>query len=307
MVSVSLFAVARIGFASHPTPEQSERIRSLVETAREHRESGETLKAFEALHDAIAIHPAPWLFYSVGRMHEDAGRLDVALAWYSQCLGPDADAETRKRAEARTTMLGNAGLRVNIVEFQLSPPDAELLVDGVVWKERLGRVLSLALGEHTITVRHPDFETAAIPFEVKGPLPQRFELALLPKTSEPPPAPLPPPPPPSDGAGAWPWVTVGAGIASAAVGTWLILDGTADWDAVRDARSDLSLTREEADALVANGETKRTAGFVAAGVGGALVLTGLLWYALEDGPDDTTAFTVVPAPGGIELGVGGTF
>ncbi len=91
MVSVSLFAVARIGFASHPTPEQSERIRSLVETAREHRESGETLKAFEALHDAIAIHPAPWLFYSVGRMHEDAGRLDVALAW-SRCRRRDTEA-----------------------------------------------------------------------------------------------------------------------------------------------------------------------------------------------------------------------
>jgi len=278
--------------------EDAEKIRALVEAAKLHREAGQAAEALESLHEAIAIEPAPWLFYSVARMHEDAGRNDLALAWYSLCVGRDADADTRKRADKRVQALGSAGLRINIVEFKLSPPDAELLIDGAVWNPRLGRVLSISIGTHTITVRHPGFVPAESSLVVDGPLPQTFAVALAPpapiQVEAPPAVVLAQPTRMNDGPGVMPWVVAGVGLGVATLGTWLVVDGNSDWDEVDSARSDLSLTREQADALVADGTTKRTLGFTSLGVGGAMVLSGLLWYALWDGDD---APTVVLVPG----------
>ncbi len=93
------------------------------------------------------------------------------------------------------------------------------------------------------------------------------------------------------GFGPWPWVALGTGLAAAGIGTWLIVDGTADWDAVTP-----EMLKSDADALVESGDNKRTIGFITGGVGLALAITGVALFALE--PDEAPAVSFLPTPSG---------
>ncbi|MCC6624882.1 MAG: hypothetical protein IT385_26775 [Deltaproteobacteria bacterium] len=106
--------------------------------------------------------------------------------------------------------------------------------------------------------------------------------------------------------GPWSWVSLGLGAVAAGVGTWLVVDGTADWNAV-----DSDMPKAEAEALVDQGTDKRTGGFVALGVGGALVATAVIMLLLEtDGePAESAgaALGVVPVRGGVGVSLEGAF
>jgi formylglycine-generating enzyme required for sulfatase activity len=70
----------------------------LAARARQQRQSGDSLGAIATLKEALSIQTAPWLIYSLGRVYEDVGRIDLAQGHYELCLGGDADPETRARA-----------------------------------------------------------------------------------------------------------------------------------------------------------------------------------------------------------------
>jgi hypothetical protein len=87
------------------------------------------------------------------------------------------------------------------------------------------------------------------------------------------------------------------------VGTWRIVDGNEDLDAVE--MMPVNTPESEYGPLLERGQDKRTQGFVGVGVGSAAVIGGVLWLALAG--DDSTTVTMSPRKGGGMLAWGGNF
>ena len=300
---VALTATAALAssssFAANPTADRNQRVVALVELARDHRRAGQYEKAIAALREALDIQTAPWLLYSLARVYEDAGKYDLARSYYSLCLGGGSDLETRTRAEEGITRLDKIGERGRL-ELRVLPPDAKIEIDGEPWTLDPSGAVTLTAGPHQIQVSHPDYVPHQQRVDVAGGqtttvvvrLPERprevaVEVPVIVVREA-----------PRDAVdfGAWKWLSMGFGAVGAGVGTWLVLDGTSDWDAVDEAVRAGSMTQREANALRDEGTSKRTAGFVTAGVGGALLVTGIVMWALEtDGtPDSQTTWHVTP-------------
>lgn len=312
VASTGVSGAWHIAHAASPTlaPEREKRVASLVELAREHRRAGEYDKAITALREALDIHTAPWLLYSLARVYEDAGKYDLARSYYSLCLGQSVDIETRTRAEEGVARLDKIGERGRL-ELRIMPPDASLEIDGEPWTLDPSGAVILTAGPHQIVVSHPDYishqqrvdvtggQTTTIvvrlPEKAREVIVERPVVVVQERDRE------------AVDFGPWKWLSLGFGAAATGVGIWLIADGTSDWDTVNTAIESGSMTQREANALRDEGTAKRTAGFVTAGVGGALVVTGIVMWALETGGGDGggPSVTLTPAGGpgltGLEL------
>lgn len=128
--------------------------------------------------------------------------------------------------------------------------------------------------------------------------------------------------PPSAAEGApgvniWPWLTLGTGVVVTGVGVTVYALGAHDHSLVTDAKGygDPSvvypMTRAEAQSYIDSGNTKKLVGGIALGVGGALVVTGVVW--LVTGKRDAGAsaqaasFTLAPSRDGVLAGYAGRF
>ena len=129
----------------------------------------------------------------------------------------------------------------------------------------------------------------------------------FPPAPEPPP-PEPPPPPPllaepperPSGYSPWTWITLSTGLACAAGGTVSYVLGELDHQEVTGAEgyadgAKVAMTQRRAHDLTESGETKKLAGYVLWGVGGALVATATVLFVLEA--------TAGPPEGGVTVGV----
>jgi hypothetical protein len=118
------------------------------------------------------------------------------------------------------------------------------------------------------------------------------------------------------GVNVWPWLTLGAGVVVTGVGVTVYALGAHDHSLVTDTKGygDPSvvypMTRAEAQSYIDSGNTKKLAGGIALGVGGALVATGVVWLVTgksESAPAQAASFTLAPNPNGVVAGYAGRF
>jgi hypothetical protein len=109
----------------------------------------------------------------------------------------------------------------------------------------------------------------------------------------------------------WGWVALGTGVAVAGAGTAMVLMAEGRKDDVRKALDDPSSTDRSQRALRDDWDsagTLSTAGWIAAGVGGAAITTSLVLFATGGDDDDApAAFVPVLTPDACALGVAGGF
>jgi len=81
------------------TAEQTEEFRALTQLGGEKFEAGEYDAAAQAFIDAYAIRPVSNILYNVGRIYEQAGRLQDALTYFERFV-KSANVEQESRADA---------------------------------------------------------------------------------------------------------------------------------------------------------------------------------------------------------------
>ena len=270
------------------------RVLELVDRAREQRRTGDFDGAIASLKTALGIQTAPWLIYSLGRVYEDAKRYDLARSHYELCVGADVDVETRTRAVDGLARLDKVGEHGRLV-LQVTPADATVTIDGEPWTVDAAGV-ALTAGAHRVSISHPEHEPEERTVQVAGGQSIAVSVVLGPRRVAPPVEVVVPAPRAGFHAGPWPWVTlVGAGVVGG-LGVVAYLDGESDWDEIESApERGVFLTESEDAALRSSGRDKRTLGFVAMGVGGAMLVTSVILFVL-DGPTEGVGWT--PTLGG---------
>lgn len=280
-----------------PSPaakEASQQVNELLRKAVALREQNRPQEALEVLNQALAISLDPQVLLGLGRVYEDLGRYEEARTQYIACLAETVHPKIREVAREGIARL-DVVTRTGTIELVVRPDGASLVLNGRPADLPKNRLLVLPPGTHRVRLEADGFvphdqdvivaggKTTAVAVELK---PRIVEVREVPTTVV--------AGDPGVDFGAWPWVTLGTGLAAAGVGTWLVLDGQADWDAVTG-----DMPRAQADELVDRGSQKRTIGFVGLGVGGGLVLTSVILWALEREPSEGTTVGVMPTRGGV--------
>jgi len=258
---------------------------------------------------------------ALGTAHDGLENYDAALEHYRAYLAIDVD-EPLRRKTVQDRVLTLERMREAQVMITVDAVDAQLTIDGVPF-EVSEEPIRLRLGRHLVRVTAPGFEPHEEEIAVTGG--QTLQLAVrmrpLPGAARSTPRPPGDAPdgvhreePAPSGVGVWPWLALGVGAVAGGVGTWLILDGTGDWQEAVDARGNPAvMSRDEAESLVERGQTKRTLGFVAGGVGAALIVTGIILLVTDDGgpeaPEAHAGPRLVPLldAGSVGVGVSGGF
>lgn len=97
---------ARASAPESPTTASSPEIDALVAHATTAFDAGDFPGAVAAFEKAYAISPDPRFLYNVGRIHEEAGQLDEAIAMYRRFVAePGVELEQRERASQRIEVL----------------------------------------------------------------------------------------------------------------------------------------------------------------------------------------------------------
>lgn len=244
---------------------------------------------------------------ALAKAHDGMEGYDAALRHYRAYLAVGLEEPLRrKEVEDRVAVIER--MREAYVVIKVDALDAMLTIDGA--EARLGEEpVRLALGRHTIRVTAPGFEPHEEEIALTGG--QTLQLAIRMRPTSPVVQPSPAVVAPvgrtelpglrqeevgGGGGTAWPWITLGLGLAAGGVGTWLVLDGTSDLDAVNEAAdTPWVMSEEEAKARVADGDRKRTMGFVTGGVGGALLVTSVILFITEAGSDEGERGVIAPA------------
>jgi tetratricopeptide (TPR) repeat protein len=202
----------------------------------------EALKRFEA---AFALIREPNLLFNIGRCLEALGRLEEARSFYKRCATDDGvTPQTANIARQRAQALDRV-----LEEARAAPAD------------------------ETIAAGQTRPSTSARASRRTG----RGAAATTTSTA----------PQKSSGYATWTWVTLGLGAALMAGGGVLVGLGQADHDEVLNqdgygnAEAVLDLTRAEATDLKDSGTSKKVAGFVLLGVGGAAMATAVTLLVLE--------------------------
>jgi len=288
-----------------PTAAQQQRIDGLLTEAAGLIRAERYDEALDLVTRAEAIAKTAEVLNFRGRILYLLRRDDAAREAYEAALrAPDPIAPAVRKA-IEDGLANLARRERGTLELDVSPRAATLEIDGVAaTRDVTGRV-DLPRGTHRIVLRHDGYEPHAQDVDVPGGDTLRVVIALA-REREVVVREVEVAHDSGVDFGAWPWVSLGLGVAAAGVGTWLVIDGTADWDAV-----DSDMPKAQAEALVDSGSDKRTGGFVALGVGGALVATAVVLFLLEsDGaaPASTgAAVGLVPLGDGIGAFVGGAF
>lgn len=147
-------------------------------------------------------------------------------------------------------------------------------------------------GRANIEARIHALEAAIGAHQTAAPLPAEPTVALQPDPDPAPSPPVEPSPPPSSDPGAGPWVLVGVGAVVAVAGGVLLGVTAADLSTVENASGvPWSEVRDAYDRV----PILSTTGYVALGVGVALVAAGIGWFVAASGDGTEVAI----GPGGI--------
>jgi hypothetical protein len=98
--------VAVLGLTMPVIAEETPSFRSLVEAAKDARAKGDLDAALNALKAAYQLKPQPVLLNNMGKLHEQRGEYDLAVALYTQVTNdPKATTELRMLDQARLAAL----------------------------------------------------------------------------------------------------------------------------------------------------------------------------------------------------------
>ena len=277
----------------------------------------EALERYQRAYDASGLHG---LLYNIARCQQALGNDREALSTFRRFLGgEDLPPGPRGKAEMAVQILEKR-LSTGRLVVQVSPFGAEILLDGEVVGTAPLAPLTVTPGTHQIEVRASGRPSAGQHVQVPAggeitvtfALPEPPSSPLLPPT--PPATPPPEPEPEGPSATPWQWVTLGTGAALVASGVVLWWLGEEDWQKVDDANSSSSsMSREEAQKLLDDGDTKHTVGYVMMGVGGAALATSVVLFVLDatvwaHEPDETVSRPAVwGTPDSVVFGFQGSF
>jgi hypothetical protein len=262
------------------------------------------LGAFERAYE-LAPHYA--VLFNIGVCLKQLQRYPEALAAFERYLAEGGDQirpEKRTEAEQAITDLRSFLSRVRIV---VNVSGAEILVDGQSrGSSPLAEPLVLGAGHHVVEARAAGYGAGRMEFDLGGAGERDVTLELLsvddggpgPETGG------------EVGGPAWSddwlgWTLGGTGLAAAAVGLGLV--GAA---VVKSSDADGEPDMTAANGMYDDAATLTLAGGIVAGVGGALLVTGIVLLAIPDSgetpPDaddggSAVAWTPLLGPGGAGL------
>lgn len=290
VLAIVVLLTAPAHAASPLTKAQKAEINRLVELAIEQRQS-DPQAALATLNQALGIGLEPGILVSLGRVYEDLERYGEARTQYQNCLTAGVPADVQAAARKGLARLdvveatGKLHLRVDPLGASLSIGDTPTALN------EEGKVV-LTPGVHRLRLGHAGYVSHAQDVQIIGGKttsltvnlakePERITIVEPGKVE------------PVD-YGAWPWITLVTGVALAGVGTYLVVDGTNDWN------NEDNFPPAEAEKLIAQGRDKRTAGFIGIGVGGGLIATSVILFLLESpGSDaDGAHLDIAPTRGG---------
>jgi hypothetical protein len=162
---VSSLAPPALAAAPVSTTVEAE-VRRLVEAAQAHRTAGRHDEAVASLEAALALHPAHWIAFNIGRVNENAGRRDLARRHFEVAAGVEDDAETRRKAldgirrvddqgprgVLQLAVRTSAGSAPGAAGTPSTIPPGAVRIDGITWPPRLGRTFNLSRGAHVVEV-----------------------------------------------------------------------------------------------------------------------------------------------------------
>ena len=306
LCSALLFAfVVSVGGAASAEPSGSEeQIQRWADEAYRHFEEGAYDQALALYRQARAAGGPTVLLYLIGRCHQKLGEWEAARDALRGFLALEtASSEAHGRAEVALREVIDELSRGSLL-VHVTPFGAEVLVDGEVVGQAPLPPLSLTPGEHEVFSRLEGRESAVVSVFVMGGRETRATFTI-PEPPPPPPAPEPLPAAPARPVySPWTWVTLGLGIACVAGGTTSYVLGELDHREVTEAAGYgtsgvTAMSYRRAASLRDSGDTKKMAGYVLWGVGGAALVSSTVLFILDAtwSPDDAEpALSVGAAP-----------
>ncbi len=274
---------------------------ALVNEAAQNFGAGDLAAAVKALRTAAPLAErsqptaVPTIRFNIARCLEELERWDEALEAY-EAYNPLPDQQHRKQrawqavqalekrvygAVAVTCTPGGALVRLVERPDDVRPCPA--------------RFEKVKAGPHTVRVEHPSAPQAEVEVTVEAGATATAQVALeaevAPPVLTPVTAPVAPPAPSSP----WPWLLMGSGVAVAGGGvvlSFLALDARDEAEA--------AVPGSAQDDAVDLFEQRRTLSYVAYGVGGAAVVTGIV-LLFVGGDDDPQAAVAPGGPMGVTL------
>lgn len=289
---------------------ETAQVQGLIDAAEQHFVTQDYAKALAAYQDAYTESGARRLLFMIARCHQELGHAQLALTLFETFLGSGVTSEEeRQRANEEVAQLQGV-LNTGTLIIEVVPKTATVKVDGErLDREALGDRLSLAAGTREVEISAEGFVSEKRRVTVQRGIDTRLVAALAAEGQQSSEA--------AGGSGPWKWLTLAAGGAAVVAGTIFFAMGESDHaeaveggvsgegDAERPA-----LTRAEAQALIDSGDSKKLAGGVLWGVGGATLATAAVLFVLEsEGGSDRAVdvVTVSPEDGGAMVWAQGRF
>ncbi|MBN1774247.1 MAG: tetratricopeptide repeat protein [Deltaproteobacteria bacterium] len=276
------------------------------------------LAAFQRAYD-LAPHYA--VLFNIGFCQKQLQRYPEALEAFQRYLAEGGDqVRPEKRVEAEQA-IADLQIFLSRVRVVVSVDGAEVRVDGVPrGTSPLPAPLVLGAGHHLIEARAAEHRDARVEFDLGGAEEREVSLTLETLVAVAPPPPPPPPPPPEPPPPEVPppapvepdewyddwlgWTLGGVGLVATGIGTTILVGAAGS----RDEASQLADLQDAHNGLVDAADASLLGGTLA-GVGAALLVTGIVLLAVPPGGDESppeageaeVAWQPLVGPGGLGL------
>lgn len=272
-----------------------ERAQAEIDRASRQYRSGEyeaalgSLRRAETLAEKAEDPSLPSIRFNIARCLEKLERWDDALRAYRRYNElPDASHRKERAFEAIESLEKKVYATLAIA---CDPPGSSLEIPDVAegspscpWRNT-----RMEPGSYSVKVSHPGYVSTTELIDLEAGQQMSLEVSLQRDPKSPLSAATTPA---ARRFRPWPWVALAGGAAAAAVGVGFTAGALGE----RDAAEELPPGPERDEAVDAF-ETKRATAYVAFGVGGALVATGIVLFLLKNGHDDEAS----KAPGAVAL------
>ena len=250
--------------------------------------------ALARLREAYGICPEPKLRRAMGRVYEEAGRLEEAREAFLACVEEGAEEPARAECEQRWKAI-EVKLATSSVVVEANLPGATVFLDGLDVPHPAGVPIPVRPGRHALEVRANGKMPYRSAFEAVGGLETRIPVVLeaLPakpeRVTQSGSSPAWVAAPAFSPQAKWNWVGIGGGVVAAGLGTAFLVQYGLDKSRAR-GRRETDAGLYEAETVGARdlwlGITLSVAG------AGAIVTSSVLW------PRVPAKAAVVPVPGG---------
>jgi len=279
---------------------------ALIDEALSEHRSGNFEEARTLFARAHAIFPNARTLRGMGMMEFELRDYAESVAHLEQALVSPTRALAGELRESTTVLLARAQGFVGTLALEIEPPDARVLLDGLVVTVEPERPLVLNFGEHTLELSATGYQRQTRKLALRGGEAQTMRVELVAEGSGASASSFSTDDGAADeGPGALPWVLVGAGGALMIGGGVLIAIAQSDIDSVEGAAKGASWSSESQDAYDA-APVESGVGIALLGVGAVSATIGLVW-ALGGGEDDARAGDVRVTLGARRVAISGSF